>query len=139
MAPFDAVVVSGDLTQRLGAPVSRGEVLFELAPLDAYRVVLEVDERDIADIRPGQTGELRLAALPEDPVRFVVEKITPVSEAHEGRNTFRVEARLDDAQAALRPGLEGVGKVDVERRRLLWIWTHDIVDWLRLALWRWLP
>jgi biotin carboxyl carrier protein len=45
VAPFDGVIVSGDLTQSLGAPLERGEVLFEVAPLDSYRVVLEVDER----------------------------------------------------------------------------------------------
>ena len=43
-----AVVVSGDLTQSLGAPLERGQVMLELAPLDAYRVTLQVDERDIA-------------------------------------------------------------------------------------------
>ncbi|MCC6640715.1 MAG: GAF domain-containing protein, partial [Deltaproteobacteria bacterium] len=43
-APVAGVVVSGDLSQRLGAPVERGSVLFEVAPLDAWRVVLQVDE-----------------------------------------------------------------------------------------------
>ena len=45
VAPFDGVVVSGDLSQRLGSPVQLGDALFEVAPLDAYRVVLQVDER----------------------------------------------------------------------------------------------
>ena len=31
-APFDGVVVSGDLSQRIGGAVSRGETLFEIAP-----------------------------------------------------------------------------------------------------------
>jgi multidrug resistance efflux pump len=48
LAPFDGVVVSGDLNQLLGTPVEQGKLLFQIAPLDAYRVVLQVDERDIA-------------------------------------------------------------------------------------------
>jgi len=24
------------------------------------------------------------------------------------------------------------------RSRLIWIWTHKFVDWLRLTLWTWL-
>jgi hypothetical protein len=44
-----------------------------------------------------------------------------------------------DAPAHLQPGMEGVAKVDIDRRRLIWIWTHEIVDWLRLKLWAWLP
>ena len=53
LSPFDGIVVSGDLSQSLGSPVEKGKVLFEIAPLDSYRIVLEVDERDIADVRVG--------------------------------------------------------------------------------------
>jgi RND family efflux transporter MFP subunit len=138
-APFDGVVVTGDLSQELGAPVERGEVLFEVAPLDEYRVVLEVDERDIEEVKPAQTGTLAFTAFPDESFAFTVDKITPVSTPREGRNTFRVEARLAETPPRLRPGMGGVGKVDVDRRRLLWIWTHEATDWLRLELWNWLP
>ncbi len=138
-AAFDGIVVTGDLSQQLGAPVQRGQLLYEVAPLDEYRVVLEVDERDIDEIRPGQRGSLLFAAFPGEPADFTVERITPVSTPEEGRNTFRVEARLAELPDHLQPGMEGVGKVDIDRRRLIWIWTHEIGDWLRLALWKWLP
>ena len=36
IAPFSGVVVSGDLRQRLGSPVEKGQVLFQLAPLDPF-------------------------------------------------------------------------------------------------------
>eukprot|EP01034_Spumella_vulgaris_P003030 gene3030-3915_t len=62
VAPFDGIVIKGDLSQSLGAPVQRGEVLLTLAPNDSFRLIVEVDEADIAAIRPGQTGELALAA-----------------------------------------------------------------------------
>ena len=140
LAPFDGVVVSGDLTQSLGAPLERGQVMLELAPLEAYRVVLQVDERDIADVRVGQKGELVLASMPGSRYPFAVEKITPVSSAREGRNVFRVEAALEaQSDANLRPGMEGVGKVEVEERRLIGIWTRRLMDWLALTAWTWLP
>jgi hypothetical protein len=50
-----------------------------------------------------------------------------------------VEAELTEPSAMLRPGMEGVGKVDIGRRSLIWIWTHRLFDWLRLAAWSWLP
>ena len=138
-APFDGVVVSGDLSQMLGTPVEQGKVLFQIAPLSAYRVILEVDERDIAQLHVGQTGELALSGIPGERLRFAVKTLTPVSTAQDGRNYFRVEAQLDDASARLRPGMEGVGKIGVGRRKLIWIWTHPLTDWLRLWAWRWLP
>ncbi len=138
-APFDGVVVSGDLSQMLGTPVEQGKVLFQIAPLSAYRVILEVDERDIAQVHLGQPGELALSGIPDQGLRFAVKQITPVSTSQDGRNYFRVEAQLDDASARLRPGMEGVGKIAVGSRKLFWIWTHPLLDWLRLWLWRWLP
>lgn len=139
VAPFDGLIVSGDLSQSLGGALSRGEVLFEISPLERYRVLLEVDEEQIADVAIGQTGQLLLAAVPGDPVAFEVTKITPVATSEEGRNFFRVEGTLVEAPARLRPGMEGVGKVDVDRRRLIWIWTRGFQSWLRLWVWSWWP
>jgi RND family efflux transporter MFP subunit len=138
-APFDGLVVSGDLTQALGSPVEVGQVLFEVAPLDSYRVMLQVDQRDIATVREGQRGELVLTALPDARLPFEVEKTTPVSLSEEGRSYFLVEATLDEVSERLRPGMEGFGKVDVDERRLIWIWTHGLFDWARMKLWRWMP
>jgi biotin carboxyl carrier protein len=138
-APFEGVIVSGDLSQSLGAPVEKGQILFEIAPLDAYRVILKVDERDIADIAVGQQGQLTLSSILGDTFGFTVEKITPVSTAEEGRNYFRVEAHLDSISPRLRPGMEGVGKTRIDRRNLFWIWTHNMIDWVRLWVWSWWP
>ena len=139
VAPFDAIVVKGDLSQSLGAPVERGNVLFELAPLEAYRVIMKVDERDITEVQVGQRGELALSSMPNDPLPIVVEKITPVSIAEEGRNYFRVEAKVQGSVEKLRPGMEGVGKIDIGERKLIWIWTHKIWHWLRMWVWSWWP
>ena len=78
-APFDGIIVSGDLRQSLGSPSERGEVLFEIAPLNAYRIILEVDERDISDIVVGQAGELVLTGHSDIVNAFKVTNITPVS------------------------------------------------------------
>ncbi|MDP2433477.1 MAG: HlyD family efflux transporter periplasmic adaptor subunit [Pseudomonadota bacterium] len=143
IAPFDGVVVRGDLSQQLGSPVEQGKVLFELAPLEAWRVILKVDERDIGDVHAGQSGELMLTSLPGQSFPFTVTKVTPVATAEDGRNYFRVEAGLVLEKGAtlpkMRPNMEGVGKVEAGEQSLLWIWTHRLSDWLRLTLWRWMP
>jgi multidrug efflux pump subunit AcrA (membrane-fusion protein) len=138
-APIEGIVVSGDLSQSLLAPVERGQVLFEVAPLDAFRLILQVDERTIGEVLEGQTGALVLAGAPYDNWAFRVVKITPVSTAREGRNFFRVEATLLNQSERLRPGMEGVGKVSIGERRLVWIWTHDLIEWVRLGVWTWIP
>jgi len=139
VAPFDGIVVSGDLSQLLGAPLEQGKVLFELAPLDAYRVILKVDERDIGYVAVAQRGELALTGLSGRTLPFTVKTITSVSTPQDGRNYFRVEAALEQAPPTLRPGMEGVGKIVAGERRLVWIWTRHFVDWARISLWTWLP
>ncbi len=139
IAPFDGVIVAGDLSRSIGAPVEQGKTLFEVAPLEGFRVVLQVDDRDIAHLALGQRGELVLSSLPDRSMPFTVSTITPVASQVDGRNRFRVEASVDSSSARLRPGMEGVGKVVVGERSLLWIWTHGFFDWLRVALWSWLP
>ena len=84
-------------------------------------------------------GVLVLSGMPSDGIPFSIEKITPVSTAKEGRNYFRTEAKLNGSTATLRPGMEGVGKVEVEQRLYARIWTRQITDWIRLAMWRWIP
>ncbi len=139
VAPFDALVVAGDLSQSLGSAVRQGDTLFQLAPLDAYRVVVKVDERDITELQTGQTGDLILSALPDSRYPLQVERVTPVTQAEEGGNFFRVEARLEQEGVGLRPGMEGVAKIEVGERKLIWIWTRRLVGWIELQLWKWMP
>lgn len=139
VSPITGIIVSGDLTQSLGTPVQQGQVLFEIAPLDGYRVALQVDERDIGHVAVGQEGELVVSSMPRERFGFTVTGVTPVNSAKDGRNYFKVEARLHDASVRLRPGMEGVGKILVDERKLVWIWTHTLTDWVRLQLWSWMP
>jgi multidrug resistance efflux pump len=138
-APFDGIVIQGDLRQNLGAPVQRGEVLMVLAPNDSFRLILEVDEADVAAVRPGQRGELALAAQPDRTLPFVTRRVVPVATAADGRNYFEVEGALQESLPQLRPGLSGVAKVEAGSRSIGWLLAHRAIDWLRLAWWRVTP
>ncbi|CAM2780906.1 HlyD family efflux transporter periplasmic adaptor subunit [Vibrio rarus] len=137
VAPYDGLVVSGDLSQRLGSAVTKGDLLLEVAPLDSYRVKLQVPESRISDIQLGQSGTLYLSALPEKGFEFAISKLTPVTEAKDGASYFIVEAQLSDINEQLQPGMEGVGKVAIDERLVVHIWTREMMEWLRLQAWSW--
>lgn len=139
VAPFDGLVVSGDLSQSIGAAVRRGDLMFEVAPLQNYRVELHVNESQIADVALGQHGELVVAALPDQTFPFVIERITPVATSKDGSTFFAVDGLLTSSSDRLRPGMEGVGKIDAGERRLIWIWLRSALHWSRLAMWKWIP
>ncbi len=137
LAPLDGLVVSGDWTQQIGAPLETGKQLFEIAAVDQYRVVLHVSDHDIARVKAGQPGELRLAGLPQQSFAFVVSLVTATASVQEGSNGFRVEARWLGEAPVLSPGMQGVGKVRVGQANLLTIWTRSSLDWLRMKWWTW--
>jgi hypothetical protein len=137
-APFDALVIQGDLSQSIGAPVRQGDPLLTLATTGRHRVIVEVDEVDIARIRNGQAGQVALSSLPWDRHDLVVERITPLAKAVDGRNVFEVEARLVTPSAELRPGLLGRADIVVGRLPPLWAWTSHALDRTRVAFWSWL-
>ena len=135
LAPISGVIIEGDLSQSIGSPVTRGDALYKIAPADDYRVILMVDESEISQIESGQRGKLVLSASPGMTQDFEVSKITPVSISSDGRTYFRVEAKFDEQNLHLQPGMEGVGKINVGERNLLWLLTHKVVNRSRLLLW----
>lgn len=138
-APFTGIIVTGDLSQSVGGPVERGKLLFEMVPDDGFKILAQVDEKDISFIERGQTGTLIFNSLPKKKFQFSLSKITPVSTATDGRNTFRVEASLHDTSNRLRPGMKGFGKITVGRKPLIWLWTRALRDRIRLLGWTLLP
>ena len=94
-----------------------------------------VPEDEIYDIKVGQEGYLATASYPAQRIKFVVERINPIAEVVNQRNVFKVRVELLKTYPWMRPGMEGVAKVDIDKRRYVWIWTRKIVNWIRMKLW----
>jgi multidrug resistance efflux pump len=135
ISPIGGIVVKGDLKHQIGAPVKTGDVLFEISPLESLRAQLLVPEDEIVDIDIGQEGYLATVSFPTQRIKFVVEQINPMAEVVNNRNVFKVRVRLLQTHQWMRPGMEGVAKVSVGKRRYIWIWTRRVVNWIRMKLW----
>jgi multidrug resistance efflux pump len=137
-APFDGIVLSGDLMDQRNAAKKEGDELFTVAALsstNSLRAELTVSERDIQDLKEGQRGQLATTALPTEKYQFTIERIEPLGQAKEGDNTFTVFGHLDQASPTWRPGMAGEARVGIEHRPLIWIWTHKFVDYVKFKLW----
>ncbi|HAH07283.1 MAG TPA: hypothetical protein DCM05_12305 [Elusimicrobia bacterium] len=135
-APIPGVVLLGDLRKYEGIPVAKGQVLFEVAPLDRMRAELEIDSDDISHVSAGMPVSLRLDSLPGRTWRGRLERIDPQSEARGGSSVFVAEASLLDAEgdASLRPGMKGRASIFGRRRPLFWILFHRLWEVLGLLL-----
>jgi multidrug resistance efflux pump len=135
-SPIDGVVLTGDLTDKQDATVKLGDPLMLVGKPDDLRVMIEVPEREIQMVREGTAGEIATTALPAEAHKIKIDQIIPSGTPKEGSNTFKVYATIEDQVSTdWRPGMAGEARIDWERRPLVWIWTHRLVDWLRLKVW----
>lgn len=134
-APIDGVIIKGDLSRAVGAPVKKGQVLYEMSPNNDFKLVLLVAEERIIHLREGQAGWLQLSAFPSQKMQFKVLAISFVFEEKASQLQYRVEAKLQGVTIGLRPGMTGTGKVIIEKR----FWAHVLTQPLihQLKIWWW--
>jgi len=135
-APFDGVVVEGDLTSRIGAPVRKGDLMLKVASLEKMSVEIRIDERDIYEITEGAEGEIAFVGRPDATFPIHVDRLVPQALVEEGKNVFILRALVDASrQDWWRPGMSGVAKLDMGVRPIWWIVSHKTIDYLRLLFW----
>lgn len=117
-APFAGFVARREVSR--GEYVQPGQVLFEIVSLDPIELEFNVAERDSARVAIGQHVRVTVAPYPDEYFRGDVTVIAPTLDAR--TRTLRVKARIDNADARLRPGLFARADLGVAYRRgLLWV------------------
>ena len=120
-SPVDGMVVSGDLKDVEGMPLKTGEMLFEVAPLDAMVVELAVPEDDLPYIRPGLPVDITFDAFPLRGDQSKIDRVHPRAEIRGEENVFIAEVKLDNPSQVLRPGMRGYARIAAGRATLGWI------------------
>ncbi len=134
-APVAGIVLSDAVEDALGSAVKAGKILFEVGSADQYRLALQVPERRISEVQPGQLLSLRMAADPKKRSQARVDILIPVATASQGQNTFKVYASPLERDAGLRPGMKGIGKILVGRESRLMQWWDSL--WTRCVWLAW--
>jgi hypothetical protein len=122
--PTAGIVVSGDLERSEGAPVTSGQALYEIAPLDRMIVEVEIHDEDIAQVEIGQKVSVRLEAYPGMAWSGQIDKIHPRSEIRDSKNIFIAEVSLPLGGETLRPGMKGSASITTASHTLLWNLLH---------------
>ena len=88
-------------------------------------------------------GDLAPKSHPGTYLPLTVTRINPIADVVDQKNVYRVrvEIRLEDKQwddvlTWLKPGHEGIGRIKVGRDRYAWLWTRDLINWVRMKLWK---
>ena len=135
-APFDGVVVEGELREKLSSPVQVGEALLKIVQLRDLFGQLQVDERDVSYLQAGFVGEIAFSSRPSEKYSVLIDRFEPVAEVRSEGTIFLLRAQIDAApQDWWRPGVGGICKIHTGKRSILWVATHRIVEVIRLWTW----
>jgi len=110
-APMSGVVASRDI--KPGNFVQINSPILRIVDTRHLEATLNVPERDIASIKPGQMVELSADALPGRVFAGVVDRVSPVVDT--GTGTFRVVAAFSGTDG-LQPGLFARLSIQTDRR-----------------------
>jgi len=136
-AKQQGLVIEGNLSRMLGAPVKKGDVLLKISPLDQLYVELDLEEIFIHEMRKGLKGQIIFQSQPNLKYPIILTQIYPTAVAKNGKNIFTLKADLThEAQQWWNPGMSGIAKIELGPRNILWILTHRTIDTLRMFVWR---
>ncbi|MDC8015205.1 efflux RND transporter periplasmic adaptor subunit [Tahibacter soli] len=107
VAPIDGVI--GKRMVKEGNLIQLNQALFHIVDFDPLLGVLNVPERELNTLKPGQSVSMVVDALPGRPFAGTIDRISPVVEAASG--TFRVTCRFKPEPNSLKPGM--FGRIDV--------------------------
>jgi len=111
-APISGVVSARHV--KTGNMVRTNDATFRVTGVDPLWAVLHVPERDIRQLRVGQSATLQLDAVPGETFGGTVGRINPVVDPATG--TFRTVIEIRDPSRTARPGMFGRVRVQVDRR-----------------------
>jgi hypothetical protein len=123
-SPIDGIVISGDLKRAEGVPLTAGQQLFEIAPLDRMVVEIAIPEREIAHVRPGMPVTLGVDAFPGKVWHGRLQRVFPRVEVRDAASVFIGEVHLAETSQPLRPGMNGWAQIHGRRHLLIWNLLH---------------
>ncbi len=115
VAPASGVVLRAP--ERLGAAVGaeRGPLFVIGEPLTTMRVDASVSETEVASIKPGQSVEIVVAAVPERKFRGEVSRIGIEPNQVDGAVLYPVTLLVDNPDGVLLPGMSARARMEVAR------------------------
>jgi HlyD family secretion protein len=137
-SPIDGIVVTPALGNTAGKHLDAGTAFAQVLDLSTAVVQISIPERDTVLMSPGQNVAIKLDSYPQRTWHGTVSVVSPEAKAGDGERTFTAMVPLSNADASLRTGMTGRGKISLGwkpagyvmlRRPALWIWQ---------TLWNWI-
>lgn len=133
-SPTDGIVVQGDWFQSDGAPVERGDMLFEIAPMDKMRVEIHLSTDDLARIKVDDLATIRVDAAPGEKWSARLDRIDPRGQVIDTEVVFAANIEVPNESSQLRPGMKGTTRISAGTQTIGWLLFHQPAMWLMKKL-----
>jgi len=139
--------------------VAKGELIAKVHDFQTITAEIAVSEREIADVRTGQTVALKARAYPNGIFDGKVTEIattaqgattssgngssqtglsaSPAGGAGKSPSTILVTTEIDNSAGLLKPGMTGVAKIYCGERRFIDLITRRLARTFKVEFWGW--
>lgn len=129
-SPIRGVVLKSELEDADGAPLSKGQVLFEIAPLEKVKIKVFISQQDVALIGEGMETVVSIESINQKLTGNII-KIHPQAETFENESVFVAEVEFENENNELKPGMRGYAVVIGDSRPIGWILFRKPARYLR--------
>ncbi len=131
VSPVDGVLVQGDWYGNEGMPVTFGQSLFEVAPLDRMIAEVHLTAEDLTWVHVGTQATLRSETSLTETWRGTIARMEPQAEIIEDQAVFVGEMEVENTHRLFRPGMKAEVVVNAGNKSLGWVLFRKPYQWLQ--------
>jgi len=139
LAPIDGVVSTPFVERKVNKHLDPGEELCTIVDLSRVTVEMQVPEKELVDVKPGNPVWMKARSLPSVDLQGRVDFIAPVAQTVNGQQMVTVRSELQNETMLLKPEMTGVAKIYCGDRRIVDLISRRLVRWIRTEFWDFLP
>jgi len=129
-SPVAGVVLQGEWYRSEGAPVARGETLFEIAPLEEMTVQVNLTTEDLGQIEVDNSATVRIDSAYSKAWQGSLSRIDQRAAVIDDKVRFVADMEIENRENRLRPGMKGSVRIDAGYKTIGWFIFHRPYRWL---------
>jgi RND family efflux transporter MFP subunit len=137
-SPIDGVVATPHVETFAGRKLTQGDSFAEVVDTSRAVVDVAIDDLDAGLLKNGQKAVVKLNSYPTRTFRGDLEIVSPKASQFRDATVFFARVGVPNADAAIRSGMEGRGKVRVGWYPAGYVFFRRPALWLYAKIWYWL-
>ncbi|HZC44271.1 MAG TPA: GAF domain-containing protein [Acidobacteriaceae bacterium] len=137
-SPITGIVVTPAVQNAAGEHLDAGAPFAQVLDLSSAVVDVAVPQRDVALVRPGMSAAIKLDSYPQRSWHHSVAVVGSEAQPGDGDRSFDARIPLPNADAMLRAGMTGSGKIFIGFRPAGYVLLRRPALWIWQTLWNWI-